>query len=65
MRMGERTRESVTYGTVQDVVPLVTPLLDVVLEGVGIKRLEQLETAQQLRRNRHDGTPVVELAAVL
>lgn len=36
-----------------------------VLESIRVERLEKLETAQQLRRDGHDGAPVVELAAVV
>lgn len=54
-----------TYRTVEKLVPLVPALLDVALEGIRVERLEQLKAAEELCRDRHDGTPVVKLSAVL
>lgn len=62
--MGKETR-GWTYRTVEHLLPLVAPLLNVALERARVERLEQLKAAQQLRRHRHDGAPVVKLAAVL
>jgi len=54
-----------TYGTVQHTLTLVPALLDVALERTAIQWLQQLEGTEQLRADTHDGTPVVELAAVI
>jgi hypothetical protein len=35
------------------------------LKSARVERLQKLETAQQLTRDRHDGAPVIELAAIL
>lgn len=53
------------YRTVQHVVSLVSAFLDVTLKRRGIKWLKQLKAAKKFRRDRHDSTPVVKLAAVL
>jgi hypothetical protein len=54
-----------TYRTIEELVPLVPALLDVALEGIRVQGLEQLKAAEELCRDRHDGTPVVKLSAVL
>ena len=54
-----------TYGTVEELVPLVPALLDVALESIRVQRLEQLKATKELCRNRHDSTPVVEFSAIL
>ena len=54
-----------TYWAVEDVLPVVLLLLDVVLECVGVKRLQELKATEELGVDRHDGSPVVKLAAVL
>lgn len=54
-----------TYRTVQHRISLVSPLLDVALQGAGIKRLQKLEATEKLARNRHHGAPIIEFAAVL
>jgi hypothetical protein len=54
-----------TYRTVEDMLALLVPLLDMTLEGAGVKWLQQLEATQELRRNRHDSSPIIKLAAVL
>jgi hypothetical protein len=37
----------------------------VALERTRVERFEELETAKQFARDRHNGTPIVEFAAVL
>ena len=54
-----------TYRAVHHLLPLGAALLDVALERARVERLEQLEAAQQLVADAHDGAPVVELAAVV
>lgn len=54
-----------TYRTVEHVLTFVSALLDVSFESTRIERLQQLEAAQQLTRNRHDSSPVVEFSTIL
>lgn len=54
-----------TYRTVEHVLAFISALLDVPLESAGVQRLQQLKATQQLARNRHDGSPIVELSTVL
>ncbi len=56
---------SSTYWTIEHVLSLVAPFLDVTLQRTRVERLQQLETAQQLVGDSHDGTPIIELTAVL
>lgn len=54
-----------TYRTVQHLLSLVSPLLDVALESIRVEGLEEFKAAKQLGRHGHDGTPVVKFTAVL
>ena len=54
-----------TYRTIEQVLPLISRLLNMALQGAGVKRFQKLETAKELRGHRHDGSPVIKLAAVL
>ena len=58
-------QERYTYRTVKDLVALVPPLLDMILECIRVKRFEELKAAKKFRRDRHDGSPIIEFAAVL
>ena len=44
---------------------LLVAFLDVALESTGVKWLQQLEAAQELRRDGHDGSPIIELSTIL
>jgi hypothetical protein len=59
-----RDREE-TYRTVKYAVSLVATLFDMILQRARIQGLEQLKTAEKLPRDRHDGSPVIKLSAVL
>ncbi len=54
-----------TYRTVQHIGALVTPFFDMAFESARVKWLEQLEATEELRRHRHDGSPVVKFATIL
>ena len=55
----------VAYRAVEYMLSVVLLLLDVILESVGVERLQQLEATQELRVDRHDSSPVVKFTAVL
>jgi hypothetical protein len=55
----------VTYRTVEHILTGISAFLDMTLQCTRIEWLQKLETAQQIARNRHDSTPVVEFSAVL
>lgn len=46
-------------------VSLMSALLHLTLERTRVERFQQLKTAQQLRRDAHDGTVIVKLATVV
>lgn len=54
-----------TYRTVEDAVSFVTTLLDVVFQRGRIQGFQQFEATEELARDGHDSSPVVEFAAIL
>jgi len=56
---------SETYRTVEHILSLIPSFFDMTFERTRVQRLEQFKATQQLCRNRHDGPPIVELAAIL
>lgn len=59
------TQRIKSYRTVEDAVPFVTTLLDVVFQSGRIQWLQQFKATEELARDGHDSAPVVEFAAIL
>lgn len=54
-----------TYRTVEHILTGISALLDMTLECTRIEWLQKFETAEQIARYRHDGTPIVKFSAIL
>ena len=59
------SKQGTTYGTTQNAVSLVPTLLNVILQSCRIQGFQEFKTTEQLARNRHDRTPIIEFATIL
>ena len=61
----QTSKQGTTYGTTQNAVSLVPTLLNMILQSSRIQGFQEFKTTEQLARNRHDRTPIIEFAAIL